>query len=131
MGIKDWLKKRKEKVYGEGLHGSAKAVADVLPDGSVAEKPAEKPDMKENVLPGLHPPPPEAPPPPVLDERDYKKLSNNRYEDAKGKFKTVFVIQHVKTGKVAELKAASSIHAAKMLGWRPRQTKLIKSYEEK
>jgi len=87
--------------------------------------------MKENVMPVAPPPPAEPEPDPVLDERDYRKLARGNYEKAKENFKTVFVIQHVKTRKIAELKAASAIHAARMIGWRPRQVRLIKSYEEK
>jgi hypothetical protein len=91
----------------------------------------KKSGMKENVMPGTVPPPPDPEAPAVLDERDHRKLAKSNYEKTKEKFKTVFVIQHVRTKKVAELRAASSVHAAHLIGWRPRQCRLIKSYEEK
>jgi len=101
-------------------------------DAAVEAPPKEKKaHMKENVMPGTPPPPAEPEAPPVLGPRDYRKLANNDYEKAKEKFKTVFVIQHVKTKKVAELRAASVVHAANLIGWRPRQVRLVKSYEEK
>ena len=64
---------------------------------------------------------------PPLDERDHKRLATNKYDVAKEKFKTSFVIQHIPTGKIAELRAASSVHAANMIGWRQRQVRVLET----
>ncbi|MCK9435374.1 MAG: hypothetical protein M0R32_11355 [Candidatus Cloacimonetes bacterium] len=61
---------------------------------------------------------------PLLDEKDMKNLRHSNYEKLSSKWSKVYVIQH-KNGKVAELKAASPVHACKMIGWRPRHIKVL------
>jgi hypothetical protein len=62
-----------------------------------------------------------------LGIRDIKALKRNKYDDVKNNFNQVFVLKH-KTGKIAQLQAASDAHACTLIGWRPRQCKLITSY---
>jgi len=63
-----------------------------------------------------------------LDQKDMSKLRGNRYQENSSKWKKVFVIRHMNyENKVAELRAASFVHACNLIGWRPRQVELITS----
>jgi hypothetical protein len=62
---------------------------------------------------------------PPLGERDHRNLVRNGYEKAKEKFPDVYVIRNGRTGQVAELHACSTVHAANLIGWRPRQVFLL------
>lgn len=64
-----------------------------------------------------------------LSDKDQAKLKFNNYEKIKNNFKTTFIIFNTKTGKIAEIKAASVVHAANLLGWRVRQVKLLDQFE--
>ncbi len=61
---------------------------------------------------------------PLIDEKDMKNLKKSKYEQMSSKWSKVYVLQH-KTGKVVELKAASPLHACKMIGWRHRHVKIL------
>ena len=61
-----------------------------------------------------------------LDYRDHKNLSKNKYDEVRKKFKNVYVLRH-RSGKVAELNAASPLHACKLIGWRPRHVKVVRT----
>jgi hypothetical protein len=61
----------------------------------------------------------------VLNQKDIRKLTFNGYEKAKEKFPNVYLLRNKKTGKIAELHAASPLHAAKMLGWNPKKTQVL------
>lgn len=58
-------------------------------------------------------------------EKDTRSLKASRYGEIKDKFDKTFVIENKKTGRVVELKAASSTHACKLIGWRPNNVRLI------
>ncbi len=64
-------------------------------------------------------------------EKDTRSLKASRYGEIKDKFSTTFVIKNKKTGMIVELKAASSTHACKLIGWRPNNVKLIEVREGK
>lgn len=61
---------------------------------------------------------------PLLDEKDMRNLKKSKYEALSSKWTKVYILQH-KSGKVAELKAASPLHACKMIGWRHRHVKIL------
>lgn len=60
-----------------------------------------------------------------FSEKDYKKLKNSKYFEIKDKYKTAFIIKNKKTGAIAEIRAASEIHACSIIGWRIKNTKFI------
>ena len=66
-------------------------------------------------------------PVPQITWREVKALKRSRYFDVKDKFNTAYVIQNRKTGAIAEIQAASTVHAANFIGWRPKQVKLLET----
>jgi hypothetical protein len=64
--------------------------------------------------------------PPPLGWRELKALRQNKYSDKSSKFDNAFVIKHKRTGMIVELRAASSVHACTLIGWRPKQVTLLK-----
>lgn len=61
-----------------------------------------------------------------LSKKEVANLKRNGYEQAMRMFKETFVILNKKTGMVVEMKAASSTHACNMIGWRPKNCKVMK-----
>lgn len=61
-----------------------------------------------------------------ISDKDFKNLKKNKYFDKKKYFSQSFVIFNVKTKAIAEIRANSSFHACKMIGWRPQNVVLIK-----
>ena len=61
-----------------------------------------------------------------IDEKDVRRLNTNGYEEKSKRFNTAFVLMHNKTGKLAELWAASSVHACTMLHWNPKHATLLR-----
>jgi len=70
---------------------------------------------------------PAKPAPRMIDQHDLNRLKVAGYMEASEKYDTAYVILHHKTGKIAELWAASSIHACTMLGWNPKRVTLLRS----
>ena len=60
---------------------------------------------------------------------DMRSIRNSNYKDHKDKYDKSYVIQNKKTKVIVEVVAASSIMAAKTLGWRPRHTIVIQENE--
>ena len=63
-----------------------------------------------------------------LTYKELKALKRSRYEDKimlNPLFKKAYVIQNIKTGQVAEVRAASSLHACNIIGWKPRRVRVI------
>lgn len=79
--------------------------------------------IEEPKKPKAEPEPEEQIPP--LTFREMKALKRSRYEQNAPKWKEVFVIQNKRTKQIAELRAMSAYHAANLIGWRPRQVKLL------
>jgi len=63
--------------------------------------------------------------PPPLTWKEIKSLKRNRYFDIKDKFDKAFVLQNKRTDQIAEIQAASSYHACKIIGWKSNRTKVI------
>lgn len=61
-----------------------------------------------------------------LTRREMKYLKKNRYFDIKDNpsYKD-FILFNKKTGQMVEIKASSSFHACKIIGWKPNQVTLI------
>ena len=64
-------------------------------------------------------------------DRDAKNLNLSGYGAIKDKFDKSFVIMNTRTGMVVELKAASSLHACNMVGWRQRYTRVLEVKDTK
>ena len=61
-----------------------------------------------------------------LSRREMKYLKKNRYMEIKDnpEYKD-FILFNKKTGQMVEIKASSSFHACKIIGWKPNQVRLI------
>lgn len=73
---------------------------------------------------------------PPLTYKEMKALKRARYEDKimfNPMFKKAYLLQNIKTGQVAEIRAASSFHACNIIGWKVNKVRLIseKIIEEK
>ena len=67
-----------------------------------------------------------------LTYKEMKALKRSRYETNimnNSKFKKAYVIQNIKTGQVAEIRAASSFHACNIIGWKVNKVILISEKE--
>jgi len=56
---------------------------------------------------------------------EFKAMRKQKYKEKKEILDTSYVIQNKRTGQIVEIKALSSIMAAKTVGWRPRHTKVL------
>lgn len=61
----------------------------------------------------------------LITRKDLANLKRNRYDKVREQFKDSFVILNKKTGQMVEIRAASSVHACNIIGWRPNNCKLI------
>ncbi len=57
--------------------------------------------------------------------KDARSLKKSRYEKNREKYKTTYIIRNIVTKSIAEIRAASSFHACKTIGWKPNQTRLM------
>ncbi len=57
--------------------------------------------------------------------KELKNLKKNNYEKIYNKFDKSFVLKNKKTGAILEIRALTSIHACKLIGWNPKKTRLI------
>lgn len=65
-----------------------------------------------------------------IGQKDYQALRKSHYEDVRLKYNKVYLLQHKKyPEKIVELRAASSAHACKMIGWKPNQVRLLSEKE--
>jgi len=62
---------------------------------------------------------------PQLTSKEMNALKKGKYHEAINKFKLSHVILNKKTGVIVEMKAASSVHACKMIGWKPNHCKVL------
>jgi len=64
----------------------------------------------------------------VIGVSEMNRLKNNGYRQDYGddSWKT-YVIRNKKTGKIAEIRAASPVHACGLIGWRPRHTVVLET----
>lgn len=62
---------------------------------------------------------------PTITIKELKALKRARYSDIANKFRYAYVLRNKKTGLVVELRAASSLHACNMIGWRKNNARLI------
>ena len=65
--------------------------------------------------------------PPPLTFREMKALKRAKYDPVKSPFKQSFLLGNNKTGQVAEIRAASSVHACNIIGWRPNKVTLLET----
>lgn len=60
-----------------------------------------------------------------ISKRELASLKLNNYDKIEKQFKDSFVIRNNKTGLIVELKAASSYHACKIIGWRAKNCTVL------
>lgn len=73
---------------------------------------------------------------PPLTHKEMKALKRSRYEKdirLNPQFKKAYLLENIKTGQMAEIRAASSFHACNIIGWRANKVRLVseKVIEEK
>ena len=54
-----------------------------------------------------------------------KRLQSINYNEKSKKYKNSYILQHKKSGLIAEIRAASSLHACRMLNWNPKRVRLL------
>ena len=62
-----------------------------------------------------------------IDDRDVRRLLANNYEALSKKFNTAFVLLDERSGKIAELWAASDMHACNLLGWKYKHVRVLRT----
>jgi hypothetical protein len=62
---------------------------------------------------------------PTISKREIAALKRARYDKIQNKFRYGFVIQNMKNGLVVEIRATSAFHACNIIGWRPKNTRVI------
>ena len=64
----------------------------------------------------------------VINADEMRHLKNNGYGKESGdKSWKTYVIKNKRSGKIAELRAASPLHASKLIGWRARHTTVLET----
>lgn len=61
----------------------------------------------------------------LVTKKDLANLKRNKYDKIMNQFKDAFVIQNKKTGQIVEIRALNSFHACNLIGWRPKNCKVI------
>lgn len=113
------LGKKKEKEIVNSESPSKATDANVIVDKEIKE-PENIEEVKEVEEK------PEGPPP--LTEKEAKALKRSRYEEKikdNPKFKNTYIIRNKRTGQIVQLRAASGVHAANIIGWRPRRVQVL------
>lgn len=72
---------------------------------------------------------PEGPPP--ITWREIRALKKARYFETKDNFEVAYVLKNKKTKQIAEIQAATSYQACKIIGWKPKQVKVIETVNVK
>jgi len=68
--------------------------------------------------------------PAPLTFKEAKALKRSRYEDKiahNSNFKKSYIIRNKKTNQVVEVRAASPLHAANIIGWRARTVEVLET----
>lgn len=64
---------------------------------------------------------------PPITTKELKALGRAKYDEIRQKFDNIYVLRNKRTKQVVELVAASSVHACKIIGWRPRLVEVIET----
>lgn len=62
---------------------------------------------------------------PPIGPREVRALNRNNYEKVSQNFDRLFLIQNKKTQQIVELRAASSVHACNLIGWRSKNVTVL------
>ena len=66
--------------------------------------------------------------PAPLTWKEAKALKRSRYEEKAAKndkYTKMYIIRNKRTNQIVELRAASSLHAANIIGWKPRKIEVL------
>ena len=66
---------------------------------------------------------------PPLNSKEQKALKRAKYEERQGSFTKEFLLEHKKSGRMVEIKGATSLQACSFIGWRPRHCKVVSETE--
>jgi len=66
---------------------------------------------------------------PPLNGKEQKALKMARYEERHGSFTKEFLLEHKKSGRMVEVKGATSLQACGFVGWRPRHCRVVSETE--
>jgi len=83
---------------------------------------AELDDLKEQIQEGIDAEQAVIPP---IGHKEIKSLNRNKYETISKNFDTIFLIQNKRTQQIVELRAASSVHACNLIGWKPKHVRVL------
>ena len=70
-------------------------------------------------------------PQPRLSKKEIRSLKDSKYNESISKYNTSYVLLNNKTGMIVEMKAASPVHACKMIGWRIKNCSLLDTIIDK
>lgn len=68
---------------------------------------------------------------PTLSIKEFRALKRAKYDKIADNFQYAYVIKNKKTGVIVEVRAATSLHACNIIGWRPRHVQLIEVIDTK
>jgi len=57
--------------------------------------------------------------------KEIKALKRSRYFEKKDNFPKAYLLKHKRTGAIAEVQGASSVHACGFIGWKPRHVTVL------
>ena len=60
-----------------------------------------------------------------LTWKEERSLKKARYNEIFPRFKTAYVLRNKRTGQIAEIRAASSYHACKIIGWKSTKVQVL------
>jgi hypothetical protein len=69
-------------------------------------------------------------PQPRLSKKEIRSLKDSKYNENINKYNTSYVLLNNKTGMIVEMKAASSVHACNMIGWRIKNCTLLDTIKD-
>ena len=63
----------------------------------------------------------------ILTEKELKSLKKAKYEEIahNNDYKDMYLLKNIKTNQIVEIRAASSFHACKIIGWKPKSVNVI------
>ena len=64
---------------------------------------------------------------PPLTYREMKALKRSKYAVEGKKFTKSFLLRNKRTGQIAEIRAASSLHACNFIGWKANRVQILET----
>lgn len=61
----------------------------------------------------------------LITNKDLRNLKRNKYEAVRDVSSQAYIIRNKKTGQIVEIRALSAFHACNLIGWRPKNCKVV------